>query len=527
MQLGQTQQVPVNVVGSSTFGRYPKISLEKTYNMFISDDWMVNYPGFQNVAEILPQGEGRALYHSVRGQFLIAVVSSTVYKLAANLSPQFVGTLNTSSGEVFIDENLSSQICLVDGQDAYIYNYSNNTLTEQTLTFLGNPIIPSYVCYHNTFFLIGSSTVSDNSQNWYAFEFDTATTIQLNTQFSLQTKPDSAIAIKRVPGKGNNVLIIGTTVCEMWTQIGGLENYRRTQSFNIDNGCISVSTIAANDEFICFLAQNENNSASILVTDGASVTRISSDGIDYVLESLTRPDQSTAFLFRQDGHLFYQITFFNPNDNLTLYYDFDSKRFFHGSDQDLNFHPARQVVFFNNATYFISLNDANIYQLGTDFITYNYSLDPNAMGDVIPRIRICKSIRRDDSSRFRVNLFTFLIEQGVNNYYLMPHTGPVCNGTLITETGEHPIITELGFLILTETGSCTSLFDIPRVDMSFSKNGNESFSNIVGNDLNPQGNYKNQIRWWRMGQANEFTIQLRFWGFQRFVVKDGVAELSL
>lgn len=313
----------------------------------------------------------------------------------------------------------------------------------------------------------------------------------------------------------------------MWTQIGGLENYRRTQSFNIDNGCISVSTIAANDEFICFLAQNENNSASILVTDGASVTRISSDGIDYVLESLTRPDQSTAFLFRQDGHLFYQITFFNPNDNLTLYYDFDSKRFFHGSDQDLNFHPARQVVFFNNATYFISLNDANIYQLGTDFITYNYSLDPNAMGDVIPRIRICKSIRRDDSSRFRVNLFTFWIEQGVNNYYLMPHTGPVCNGTLITEMGEHPIITELGFLILTETGSCTSLFDIPRVDMSFSKNGNESFSNVVGNDLNSQGNYKNQIRWWRMGQANEFTIQLRFWGFQRFVVKDGVAELSL
>lgn len=141
MQLGQTQQVPVNVVGSSTFGRYPKISLEKTYNMFISDDWMVNYPGFQNVAEILPQGEGRALYHSVRGQFLIAVVSSTVYKLAANLSPQFVGTLNTSSGEVFIDENLSSQICLVDGQDAYIYNYSNNTLTEQTLTFW---VIPSF-----------------------------------------------------------------------------------------------------------------------------------------------------------------------------------------------------------------------------------------------------------------------------------------------------------------------------------------------------------------------------------------------
>jgi|SRR5277367_505904 len=527
MQSGEQTQVPVNVVGSSTFGRYPKISLEKTYNMFISDDWMVNYPGFQNVAEILPSGEGRALYHSVRGQFLIAVISSTVYKLAANLSPQFVGTLNTSTGEVFIDENLSSQICLVDGQNAYIYNYTNNTLTEQTLMFLGNPIIPSYVCYHNTFFLIASSTVSDNSQNWYAFEFDTATTIQLNTQFSLQTKPDSAIAVKRVPGKGNNVLVMGTTVCEMWTQIGDLENYRRVQSFNIDNGCISISTIAANDEFICWLSQNENNSATMMVMNGTSVKRISTDGIDNLLESITRPDQSTAFLFRQDGHLFYQVTFFNPNDNLTLFYDFNNDRFYHASDQDLNFHPARQVVFFNGASYFISLNDANLYQLGTDFITYNYSLDPNTMGDVIPRIRICKSIRREDSSRFRINRFTFWIEQGVNNYYLMPYTEPECFGTLITETGQFPIITEMGYQILTESGYCTSIFDIPRVDLSFSKNGNESFSNVVGRVLNSQGNYRNQIRWHRIGQANECAIQLRFWGFQRFVVKDGVLEITI
>jgi hypothetical protein len=30
-----------------------------------------------------------------------------------------------------------------------------------------------------------------------------------------------------------------------------------------------------------------------------------------------------------------------------------------------------------------------------------------------------------------------------------------------------------------------------------------------------------------MGEANEFTFQLRFWGFQRFVVKDGVADIMI
>jgi hypothetical protein len=528
MPINKAQQVPVNVVGSSTFGRYPKISLEKTYNMFISDEWMVNYAGFQKASEVLPAGEGRALYHSVRGQFLISVESSTVYKLQANLAPQFVGNLDTTTGEVFIDENLSNQICIVDGQAAYIYNYLNNTLTKQTLTFLGNPIIPNYVCYHNTFFLIGSSPISDNSQNWYAFERALDTTISLNTQFSLQTKPDSAIAVKRLPGRGNNVIVIGTTVCEVWTQVGGIENYRRVQSFNMDSGCVAVATIAANEEFVCFLAQNENNAPSILVTDGASTQRISTDGIDYLLQTITRPQKSTAFFFRQDGHLFYQITFFNANDNLSLIYDFNTKKFFHVSDQNLNYHPARQVVYFNEKTYFVSLNDASIYQMGTEFVTYNYNIDPYVTGEVIPRIRICKSIRLEDSSRFRVGQFTFWIEQGINDFYLInPDNNIVCNGLLVTETGGNFIVSQQGDPLLSQTGSCLQVFERPRVDMSFSKNGNQSFSNIVGRNLNPEGVYQNQIRWWRMGQANEFTVQLRFWGLQRFVVKDGVAEVMV
>jgi hypothetical protein len=525
----QIQPVPVNVVGSSTFGRYPKISLEKTYNMFISDEWLINYAGFQKIVDILPggTGEGRALYNSIRGGFLIAIVSSSVYKIGNNLAPQFIGNINTMTGEVIIDENLSNQICIVDGESAYIYNYVNNILTEQTLIFLGNPIIPNYVCYHNTFFLIASSPVSDNSQNWYAFERATDNTIALNTQFSLQTKPDSAVAVKRLPGRGNHVLVMGTTVCEVWGQVGAEENYRRIQSFNIDNGVISIATIAASDEFICWLAQNENNSASILMTNGSSTDRISSDGIDYLLGTLQYPEQSTAIFFRQDGHFFYQITFFNPQDNLTLFYDFNTKQFFHASDENLNFHPARQLVFFNGTTYFLSLNDASIYDMSTKYVTYNYNISPNILGEVIPRVRICKSIRLDNSERFRIRMFTFWLEQGVNDNYIMPYPPTVCDGLLITQTGDHHIVTQQGDPILSQMGQCNSVFDVPRVDLSFSKNGNESFSDVVGNDLNPQGRYTNQIRWWNMGQANEFTPQLRFWGFQRFVAKNGVAEVML
>lgn len=529
MGVSQAIPVPINVVGSSTFGRYPKISLEKTYNMFISDGWLINYAGFKKRAEVLATGEGRGFFRSIRGGFAIAVLSSSVYRLSPSLAPEFIGNIDTVSGDVSIDENLSQQICIADGQAAYIFHYDNGgafSLTKQTLTFLGNPIIPNYVSYHNTFFLISSTPFSDNPQNWYAFERATDTTIQLNSQFAIQTKPDNALAVVRIPGRGNNVIVFGSAVAEIWTQVGGTENYRRVQSFNIDNGVVAVSTIATNEQFVCWLAQSENNAPSIMWTDGSSVNRISSDGIDYVMQTIQHPDESAAFFFRQDGHLFFQLSFFNPVDNLTLFYDFNTQKFFHASNQDMDYHPARKTIFFNERTYFISIDDASIYEMATDFISYDYSIEPDSEGDVIPRIRICKSVRRDDSSRFRACMFTFWLEQGVNDFFLLNPDDPfVCQGLIINQVGDGFILAQNGDNLISQSGFCATNLNRPRVDMSFSKNGNQSFSNIVGKYLNAQGRYINQIRWWRMGQCNEFTIQLRFWGMQRFVAYDGILEI--
>lgn len=492
MTVNNSQDIPVNVVGSDLFGIYPKISLEKTYNLFESDGWLISYAGFRKIADVEQTGIGRGIFNSARGGFLIAVVNGTVYRSNSNLAPFPVGNIGTTTGDVFIDENLASQICIVDGKSAYIYNYATNTFTLQTSLIdpvSSLPFQPNYVCYHNTFFLFGSAPGSPNSSQWYAFSFATDTTIALTgSPFTLQTKPDIALAVERLPGRGNNVLVLGTTVAEVWTQVGGTENYRRVQSFNIDNGLVSASTLAGSDEQLCWLSQNENNSPVIMVTDGSGSKKISTDGIDNLLGSIKFPAQSDAFFYRQDGHVFYQITFSNPVDNLTLIHDFTTGKFFHVSDQNLNYHPARQVVYYNENTYFISINDGSLYLMDTNLVTYNYSLDPTTMGEEIPRIRICKSIRRNDSSRFRVGELTFWLEQGVNKYYV-----------------GNPII--------------------PRVDMSFSKNGGQSFSNVIGTPLNPAAHFRNIIRYFRMGQCNEIIFQFRFVGLQRFVVGNGTCKI--
>ncbi len=522
------QQAPVNVTGSSRFGIWQKIDLEKTYNMYISDNWMISFPGYKKVALASLTGEGRAIFRSVRGGFLIAVVGSGVYRLNSNLAPIFISNIETVTGEVFIDENLLGQICLVDGTKAYIYSYGSGTFTTQNLVDENsNPIVPNYVSYHNTFFLIASAKTSQNNQNWYAFEWASDTTITVFSTQSISTKPDRAIAARRIPGRGNNVIVLGESVSEIWTFTGaepvaGVDRtYTRVSSYNIDNGCISVSTIAAGEDTIAWLAVNEVNSPVIMVTNGAETRQISTDGIDHLMESIKFPEQSTAFFFRQNGHLFYQLTFFNPVDNLTLIHDFTNNQFYHLSDENLNYHIARDIVYFNEKSYFVSLKDASIYEIADQYNTYSYSTDKNDVGKLIPRIRICKTIRKEDSSTFRCGMFTFWIEQGVNDFFEMPG----CEGEMITEITEQKIISEFGLTLLDEDGFCSPEINVPRVDMSFSKNGNESFSNFVGRDLQPMSHFRNQIRWHRIGQANEITIQLRFWGLNRFVVQDGVLEI--
>jgi hypothetical protein len=483
--INKAQQVPVAVVGSSKFGIYPKINDERTYNMFISDNWLISYAGYQKVANISDDAEGRGLFHSIRGNFSIAVIGSGVYRFNPGTLPQFLANISTTSGEVSIDENLSQQICIVDGEDAYIYDYLDTAqITKQTLAF-----IPGYVSYQNTFFLIASSPNSVDPQRWFTFvKGANSTLIELNKTLALQTKPDSALAIKRLPGRGNHIIVFGSSVAEVWTNVGGEENYRRNSSFNIDNGAVSVNTIAASEDVVCWLGQNENNSPSIMVTDGSQTKRISTDGIDGLLQRIKNPEKSTAFFYRQDGHLFYQITFFDQEDNLSLIHDFNTGLFFHVTDEELHYYPARQVVYFDEKTFFVSLNDGHLYEMGTDFISYNYDIDPTLPGETIPRIRVCNTIRVEDSSVFRVGQFSFWMEQGVTDFPYLP-----------TQT--------------------------PRVGMSFSKNGNQSYSNIVSIDLNPQAKFRNRIEWNRLGHANEFTIQLRFWGLQRMVIHQGVAEV--
>lgn len=547
------EQIPVNVVGSSTFGRYPKVSLEKTYNMFESDGWLVDFPGYQKVLQLLAAGiEGRGIFRSFRGNIYIAVVDGNVYRVTANSGVLLVGTLQTFSGEVFIDENLNYQICIVDGLHAYIYNYQipGPNLAVQNAGALGTgALIPNYVTYHNTFFLFGNRNNTASGAAWYAYLPDTQTTIKQHDQLFLQTKPDYPLAVKRIPGQSANVLVLGGSVAEIHTQTSGISTsgtaitYVRNQSFSSDYGCLSVSTIAESDTHIIWLGVNEKNAPAIMMFTGNAVKHISTDGIDYLLDSLKHPEMSTAIMYRIDGHLFYHLTFFYINqedpqnsDNITLLYDVDNEKFYHGSDQNLNYHPARQAIYFNQQLLFISINGGGIYHLSTDITSIiedtpsdEFDLDPNLIFEM-QRIRICKSIRFPTSGPFKANQFVMTIEQGVSNIAAVQD----CIILMITEDNirmfsEFGGSTGSGLQLVPEHAGQEDCVATPyraRIDLAISKDGAEVFSNYVSRYLNPLGVHKNILNWNKLGGQNDLTLKLRFWSLGRFVVNNGIVDVT-
>lgn len=506
------KDIPLPIVGSTKFGRYPKMSSEQTYNMIVSDGWLLGFAGYKMVRKVNPTGQGRGIYTSQTQGLMYAVIDNNFISFDSALVVTHLGNLSTSIGDVYIVENNSNQITISDNENLYIYSPllpSPGNFVTKTKAALG--FRPGYITFQDT------RTISPDLDNslWRLSANGNSLSYPTGSQYegAIQTKPTKAVATVRMPGKGNLLLVFGNTVAELWYDVGAqLFPYQRSQSTNIDYGCLNASTIAETDTFVAWLAANEKSGPVIMFTNGGEIKHISTDGIDFRLANLSKPQDSYGFAFKQDGHLFYIITF--TTDNLTYAYDFNTQMFFTLSDENMNAFIAKRVTFYNGQYYFVSIRDGNLYQLGSQFTNYDYG-DGNVFE--IPRIRIVPSISLPDQSRFVAGYTGFTIEQGQFDF---PD-----NDTRFYLTTEDniPITTEDGRAIL--GGGYNYTANSPKILLSISRDGGVNFGTKWAKDLYPLGQRKSKLIWRQLGAANDMTQQFEFVGFGRFVCHDGVTGI--
>jgi len=398
--------------------------------------------------------------------------------------------------------------------------FSITTGISLSATF-GFTVNPGYISFQNGRFILtcnGTTTWLLSNANSVVFQ-NLASSIG-----SLQTKPDRIQAAVPFPGRGNLLFIFGENVVEPWVDVGAaLFPYQKQASYNIDYGCLNPSSIAELGNIVIWLGANEQSGPVIMISDGNSIKEISTDGIDFKFSELTQPTDCIGFLIKLDGHLIYQFTF--KTDNLTYLYDLNTGEFFTATDENLNYHVARKVIFFNNQYYFVSFNDGNLYQIGTQFTDYQYS--PTKI-ETIPRIRICPPTRFPSQLYGIIKSLSFTIENGqpnnIQNFYFFSGD-PIILGTeninFISTENFIPIGLEQKFQLSYPIVQVAS----QAVDLSISRDGGENFGNQYRLNMNPPGVRKSRFIYQRLGQFNDCSVMLQFWGFSRFVVFDGVMEI--
>ena len=341
---------------------------------------------------------------------------------------------------------------------------------------------------------------------------------------------------------------MGNTVTEPWFD-NGIQQfpYVRNNQFNIDYGCLNPATIARTDEIVYGLRRMKNLGPIIMYTEGGMPEKITTDGIDFLFSQLQAPQDSQGFIYRQDGHLIYHINFYT--DNLSLFYDFNTKKFFHASDEFGNYFIAAEVAFFNNQYYFVTKNNGLVYAFDTIYTTYD--------GAAIPRERILQHDRDKNQKYFIANDVGFTIEQGENN----PNTNQIANFTIlnggtgyttatlkfiggngldaaatltisggaitgVTLTNPGYNYTYPPHLLVVGDGTGAEIIatitpTAARVDLSVSYDGGQIFGNDYPYILNPNGVRQNRLTWWNLGIANDLICRFRFYSFGRFVAYDG------
>ncbi len=533
--------------------------------MFLSDDFLVPYSGYEiaiEASKFLSGKVGRGAFTSAKFGAMVIVIDQNAFLVTVTYNQQtekiqfsqviLIGSLQTSTGVVYIAENNKPQIAISDGTAIYIYDPST-TPTFQTVTDFGAiTFTPGYITFHDTYFICAALNDSDGKTNrWRLSQPNEGLHWPSTSSFvgELQTKPDRIQAVVRFPSKGNMIFVMGTIVTEAWFDTGNtLFPYSRTTQFNIDYGCVSPATVAYSDQVVVWLAQNEKSGPIILSSDGGMPRKITTDGIDQLFSQLQNPQDSQAFLYRQDGHFFYHINFYS--DNLSLFYDFNTDKFYHACDQNLNYFIAAEVAFYKNQYYFVSRNTGNLYSFDTIFTTYQDTLPHSTtiVTNEIPRFRVCRNIRQRSQDYFIANDVRFTIESGETDWQ-QQSLGPF---GFITQDG-HPLITQGGVVefiyqdgntIVTQndeilqgqssdSGSFSYLiaqqddviYSTPRVDLSISTDGGATFGQDQPFVLPPIGIRKNKLIWWQQGIVNDLVCQFKFWGLGRFVATSGEVNI--
>jgi hypothetical protein len=194
----------------------------------------------------------------------------------------------------------------------FVYDLTSNTLYD--LRFY-DPNFPGCktVGYLDGYFVY----IEPNTQKlWVTSLLDGTSTNPLDFA-SAEGLPDNLVSLVV---NHREIWLFGTNSIEVWYNAGGADfPFQRLQGAFIETGCAATYSTVKLDNDIFWLGSDQRGSYSIYKTNGYSAQKISTNAVEWQINTYGDVSDAQAFSYKRNGHSFYVLTF--PSDDATWVYD--------------------------------------------------------------------------------------------------------------------------------------------------------------------------------------------------------------
>lgn len=315
----------INFVGPSYTMPDRQWDYQRTVNMYpVVDESqqgktiaaLVSVPGLTQFANFATEGSEPEL-NVVRGMFttsdgrLFVVHGSNFARVDEDGTFEDIAVVDSNEGKIQMASN-GQQLCIVDGDSAYIFNETDNSFNLINEDSTEGWRKSNVVVYIDSYFIF----VEPDSQVVYISDPYNGEKFDPLMFASAEGSPDNIVTAAANNGQ---LWLFGTNTTEVWTNSGDEFPFTRVPGGVLQYGCTASQSVVNLANSMFWVGKDNSSSGIIYMANGLQITRISNQAVEFAISQYGDVSDATAYGYDMDGHAFYVVNF--PTANVSWCYD--------------------------------------------------------------------------------------------------------------------------------------------------------------------------------------------------------------